>query len=359
MQILDLIERGVFGPAWSRDGAEVRVLCPSPDHNDQNPSCFINLDKHVFICFSCGARGPIGRALRWVGVSDDEIQRLEQGKPLRAEVQAPLVFLDECVLGAWDYAPYMWIDAGLDADVLARHEIGYDCLNKRITVPIRDKYGRLLCVSGRATLPGQEPRYKIYKSEYGELTPAGYAPRKGAVLWRHHMLPQSDELIVVEGFKAAMWLVQHGYENVVATMGKNVTHEQVGLLCSLRRRVTIFFDEDDAGRNGATELGITLYRQGIDVRYACYEDGKSPDDLSPCEIAHVLTEAVPHLQWRQRHEQLATPSTLLRQAREGARGQRQQLGDQVQPRVAVRDPADTKPTAPPLRPWRVSGLPKP
>ncbi|MGA1354784.1 MAG: toprim domain-containing protein, partial [Candidatus Limnocylindrus sp.] len=325
MQLLDLVERGVFGPMWSREGAEVKIQCPSPDHDDHNPSCFLNLEKQVFNCFSCGARGHVTKALRWLGLPVSDIAQLELSKlPQYVPPAPPLVYLDDVVLGAWDYVPYQWIDAGLDEQILAQHQIGYDCVNHRITVPIRDRYGRLLCVSGRATQPGQEPRYKIYKTELGDCLPDGYKPRKGAVLWRQHMLPPSDEVIVAEGFKAAMWLVQHGYHSVVATMGKNVTNEQVGLLCSLRRRVFIFFDEDEAGRKGSKELGITLYRSGIDVRYVTYTDGKSPDDLTPCEIAHALSEAQPHLLWRQRHEQLVTSSTLLRQAREGARGQQQQ-----------------------------------
>ena len=357
MQLLDLVERGVFGPVWSRDGAEVKIQCPSPDHTDQNPSCFLNLEKQVFICFSCGARGSAVKALRWVGVAADDIGKLELGGiPKYVPPEPPLVFLDDAVLGAWDYVPYPWIDAGLDPAVLAVHQIGYDCINKRVTVPIHDRYGRLLCVSGRATQRGQEPRYKVYKTELGDALPPNYRPKKGAVLWRQHLLPHGEDLIVVEGFKAALWLVQHGYENVVATMGKNVTNEQVGLMCSLRRRVYVFFDEDDAGRKGAAELGITLYRQGIDVRYVQYVDGKSPDDLTPCEIAHVLSEAQPHLR-RNRHEQLATPSSLLRQAGQGARREQQQR-DQVQPCVAERDHAYADPAAPPLRPRRVRRLPE-
>lgn len=358
MQLLDLVERGVFGPMWSRDGAEVKIQCPSPDHDDHNPSCFLNLEKHVFNCFSCGARGHIAKALKWLGLPVTDIAQLELSKlPRYVPPAPPLVYLDDTVLGAWDYVPYDWIDAGLDERVLAEHQIGYDCVNLRITVPIRDRYGRLLCVSGRATQRGQEPRYKIYKTELGDCLPNGYRPRKGAVLWRQHMLEQGDDLIVVEGFKAAMWLVQHGYKHVVATMGKNVTNEQIGLMCSLRRRVYVFFDEDDAGRKGAAELGITLYRQGIDVRYVCYEDGKSPDDLSPCEIAHALTEALPHLR-RQRYEQLATSGTLLRQAGQGARQQQQQR-HQVQPRMAERDPAHPNPAAPPVRPRRLRGVSEP
>lgn len=358
MQLIDLIERGVFGPMWSRDGAEVKVQCPSPDHDDHNPSCFVNLEKQVFICFSCGAKGPITRALRWLGVATDDISKLELSKlPRYVPPAPPLVYVDDVVLGAWDYEPFDWIDAGIDPAILAWHQIGFDCINRRITVPIRDRYGRLLCVSGRATQRGQEPRYKIYKSELGECLPPNYRPRKGAVLWRQHMLEPHPDLIVVEGFKGAMWLVQNGYEHVVATMGKNVTNEQVGLMCSLRRRVFIFFDEDAAGRNGAAELGITLYRNGIDVRYVSYADGKSPDDLQPCEIAHALSEAQPHLR-RNRHEQLATPSPILRQAGQGARREQRQQQHQVQPRVAERDRPHTKPAAPPVRPWRVRGLPE-
>jgi DNA primase len=308
MDLASLIERGDLGP-WHRESdEEYKILCPAPDHDDKSPSCFVNVDKQVFICFSCGAKGHASKALKWLGINGtlDTSSKIPQ-KKLSPHVH----FLDEVVLYAWAYEPTEWLEAGFDIDVLSDHEIGFDALNQRITVPIRDRHGNLIAVSGRAVHEGQSPRYKFYKQEFRDYLPPGYRAAKGSVLWRHHMLSDIDSLIVVEGFKAAMWLVQNGFPNVVATMGKNVTETQEGLLRAMRVPIIVLFDADDAGRKGASALGINLYRSGVSVSYADMDDGLSPDDLNCGQITTTLEEAMPHLQRRRHNGKLVSTSPLL------------------------------------------------
>lgn len=310
MDLSQLIEAGHFG-RWQRESDdEYKVHCPSPTHNDNSPSCFINVPKQVFICFSCGARGHVRKALSWVGLPDVD---LGPAQAPTKKLTPTIHVIDDDVLSAWEYEPTAWVREGFTHETLAQHEIGYDFANKRITVPIRDRHGRLVAVSGRADA-GQEPRYKIYKQEFGEFMPPGYKAAKGSVLWRHHLLPNRvGHIIVVEGFKAAMYLVQNGHTNVVATMGKNVTEHQLGLLRALRTRVTLMFDGDEAGRKGQDEVGITLYRMGVSVCYADLTDGLSPDDLTGGQLSTALDEALPHMKRRSQHGQpkLDTTSTSL------------------------------------------------
>jgi DNA primase len=309
MDLASLIERGDLGPWHRESNEEYKILCPAPDHDDKSPSCFVNSEKQVFICFSCGAKGHVSKALKWLGVNES----LDATNHVTRKKVIPSVhFVDDKVLYAWAFEPTEWLDAGFDIDVLSDHEIGFDALNQRITVPIRDRHGRLIAVSGRAVHEEQSPRYKIYKREFRDFLPHGYRAAKGSVLWRHHLLPDSIEsLIVVEGFKAAMWLVQNGFPNVVATMGKNVTEIQEGLMCAMRVPVIIMFDADEAGRKGAEALGINLYRSGVSVSYAYMDDGLSPDDLTCGQLTTTLEEATPHLQRRRPNGKLVSTSTLL------------------------------------------------
>lgn len=308
MDLADLIERGDLG-TWHRESQhEYKILCPSPDHDDHHPSCFVNVEKQVFICFSCGAKGHASKALKWLGIHES----LDAPATTPRKKSAPTVhFIDDKVLYAWAFEPTEWLEAGFDIDVLSQHEIGFDALNQRITIPIRDRHGRLIAISGRSVHQDQGPRYKIYKRELLDYMPAGYRAAKGSVLWRHHLLPSAfNYIIVVEGFKAAMWLVQSGFPNVVATMGKTVTTIQEGLLGSLRVPVVIMFDGDDAGRKGAQSLGINLYRSGVSVSYADLDDGHSPDDLTSGQITTALDEATPHLK-RRTHGNLGPNCSIL------------------------------------------------
>ena len=299
MNLQDLLEDGFFGRAQRQSDSEYRILCPNPEHDDSNPSCDVNIQKGVFYCHSCEAKGHISKALAWLGfVGDIELPKVIQ----RQQDSTALTLLDENVLFAWDYLPIEWVEEGFHVETLDEHRIGFDEVNQRITVPIFDRMGQLYCISGRTVDAEYKekgiPKYKVYKGEVYSVAPHGYKPKKNRVLWRHHMLTEQDLqkfVIVVEGFKQAMWLYQNGFNNVVATMGKNVTQEQIGLLCSMKTRIMIMFDQDVAGRKGARELGINLYRNGIDVYYVCYEDMLSPDDLTKAQIELSLNEATPHL----------------------------------------------------------------
>lgn len=319
MDLASLIERGDLGPWHRESGSEYKILCPSPDHDDKSPSCFVNAEKQVFLCFSCGAKGHASKALKWLGINET----LDASSHVPSKKVTPSVhFVDDKVLYAWAYEPTEWLAAGFDIDVLSEHEIGFDALNQRITIPVRDRHGHLVAVSGRAVHEEQKPRYKFYKREFRDYLPPGYRAERGKYLWRQHMLPDTiDSLIVVEGFKGAMWLVQNGFPNVVATMGKGVTEIQEGLLRALRVPIIIMFDGDEAGRKGADALGINLYRSGVSVSYADLDEGLSPDDLNCGQITTTLEEAVPHLQ-RRSNGKLETTSRILPTTESGTHGRR-------------------------------------
>lgn len=56
-------------PGWTGGGSGEKVIrCPYPDHEDKHPSCKINADDGVFICFSCGKSGHITELLKDLGI---------------------------------------------------------------------------------------------------------------------------------------------------------------------------------------------------------------------------------------------------------------------------------------------------
>lgn len=326
MRLDTLIESGALG-TWVKAGNdEYKICCPHPDHHDRTPSCAINAKKQVFICWSCphGARGHVSKIFKWLRIDPNDV-KLDEVKLVKNS-SPKIQFIDDMVLKAWVYEPTEWLVEGFTPSILQQHEIGYDAYNKRITVPIRDKHGRLIAVSGRATEEWQKPRYKFYKKrEMLDYVSDGYTASKGSVLWRQHLLaPKLDSVVVVEGFKAAMFLVQRGYPDVVAVMGKDGTATQVSLLAALRVPVIVMFDGDPPGRKGADDLGIKLYRSGVSVYYADLPEGLSPDDLNCDQIKIALDEATPHLQ-RRKHGQMVTKRQIFSEAEGRAHGRRRRV----------------------------------
>ena len=179
--------------------------------------------------------------------------------------------------------------------MLDYHSIGYDIHNHRITIPLWNSEGELIGISGRATRRGQEPRYKIYKKELGKFYPYGYSPKTHRHLWRFNFVKQEDgPIIIVEGFKAALWLVQAGYKKTVALCGSNMTESQMQLLIEHNKPVLLMLDNDQAGRKGCTSSEIRLQRAGLNVIVVDY-DYPAPDDIPKEHLTELLTEVIAKL----------------------------------------------------------------
>jgi len=267
---------------------EAIMLCPNPDHQDRRRSnCSINLRKQVWHCFSCGDGGSLHKALRYAKQYSVNVPSVSPMVAL--EEQEEDVVLDKRLLAAYEYYADPWIEAGFNADLLDDHNIGYDIHNHRITIPLFNKDGDLIGISGRATRRGQEPRYKIYKSELGKFAPYDYSPKTHSHLWRFNQCNQLDgPILVVEGFKAALWAVQCGYKKTVALCGASMTQQQTRLLIAHDKPVILMLDSDEAGRRGTQNCGIRLCRAGLAVTVVDY-GYPAPDDIPSDEFLYVLT----------------------------------------------------------------------
>lgn len=222
--------------------------------------------------------------------------------------------LPEQVLAVFDYCPVSLLGAGFEKDILRNNDIGFDRDRQRVTFGLRDHHGSLVGVSGR-TVIDEEPRYKIYKSEFYSVCP-GYNLDKSKILWgldkfyltRLHR-KTSGPVVICEGFKAAMWVKQAGYPHVVATIGSSISQAQRVLLQRVTSDAVLFFDNDAAGIKATWRNARTL--GGIDVRVANYGTSQpvSPDDLAPDRVREVIETALPAPVWRRKNAKLGGIST--------------------------------------------------
>ena len=87
----------------------------------------------------------------------------------RGGVRKPNKVLDENILFDFlDLPNKMWEDEGISIETQRTYDIGFDILTKRITVPVRNKFGQLVGVKGRMLLDKDvnesDPKYiYIYK----------------------------------------------------------------------------------------------------------------------------------------------------------------------------------------------------
>jgi DNA primase len=235
--------------------------------------------------------------------------------------------LPEYVLGAYDRCPLQLVEDGFTEETLARYDVGFDRNSNRITFPVRDHMGRLVAISGRASDEGVIPKYKVYDAAPPTKTkPAGelhgvvedYVPNNRDYLYGFNDVypirffnpnEKHAPLIVVEGYKACLWLRQLGFAHTVALQGSSMTPAQRRQLNKLRGPYYIFLDHepgkafpDDRGRCAAVTIAERLSSAGrvFLCIYPGYTDqdpftekkqGTSPDDLNKTEINNLVESA--------------------------------------------------------------------
>lgn len=304
---------------------------PCPFHKggmEKKPSFYMHLETGVYFCHSCHAKGTFIQFLRAMGSSPEQIDtvmEMERRRPKRRfdlskeDVGRGKHILNETLLGVFQFCPVSLVDAGFDERLLKKLEVGFDKEEMRITFPVRDLYGNLVGISGR-TVVDEYPRYKVYKSpdllKYAPDDPevkaryAAYDIKNHEFLWNmHNVWPQAfhgdlDTLIIVEGYKACIWLLQQDIENVVALQGSRMTRVQERILSRLGATIILLLDANKAGREGSLDTGRRLRQRGLDVLVCSYPEefgeGAQPDNLDQPEILGVLDAAEDWHYWRQK-----------------------------------------------------------
>ena len=180
-----------------------------------------------------------------------------------------------------------------DAGLITRTDDGSwrDMFRGRLTIEIRDPRDRIIGFGAR-TLDGSEPKYLN--------TPQTDAFEKSSVLyglnWAADSIRSSNEAIVVEGYMDVIAAHEHGFTNVVASMGTAVTGQQLDALARHAASggvgaktgtgvVVLCLDSDMAGEaatmralEAVTAELSTGRRRGIEVKVARPDGGKDPDE---------------------------------------------------------------------------------
>jgi DNA primase len=196
-----------------------------------------------------------------------------------------------------------------DVGLITRKEDGSwrDMFTGRLTIEIRDASDRIIGFGAR-TLDGSEPKYLN--------TPQTDAFEKSSILyglnWAAESIRASNEAIVVEGYMDVIAAHEHGFTNVVASMGTAVTGQQLDALARHATAggtgtIVLCLDSDAAGEaatmralESVTAELSTGRRRSIEVKVARPDGGKDPDEAirsNPDSWRASLSEADPLLDY--------------------------------------------------------------
>ncbi len=161
----------------------------------------------------------------------------------------------------------------------------YSAFEERIIFPITDPLGRFCGFGGRIFKP-DDTRAKYYNSSENQFF------TKGSLLFgldiAKKSIQKNNAVFLVEGYTDCVAMIQHGYENTVATLGTACTVEHLTLLSRYAHRVFALYDGDNAGQEAILRLAELSWQASIDPYVICLPTGDDPasflqgnNDLTP------------------------------------------------------------------------------
>lgn len=347
-------------------GRSYKALCPF--HTEKTPSFIVSPERQSWHCFgACGTGGDVfsfvmrkeglefGQALRLLaekaGVKlsggrrseeeDGERQRLLAANEAATQWYHHLLLNSESAKGARGYVERRGIDTGtaesfalgysLDsweglrsylgergfsdaelasAGLLVEGESGlHDRFRGRLMFPIRDVRGRVIGFGARALDDSLHPGGGPSGPKYLNTSQTAIFD-KGSTLYgldrAGEAIRREGRAVIVEGYMDVIAAHQHGFEDVVATMGTALTERQVRLVKRHARSIVLALDADQAGSEAAlrghevvqealrqpgdeeeTVPVVTFWRglvrcqevTSVDLRVAVLPEGRDPDDV--------------------------------------------------------------------------------
>jgi DNA primase len=376
---LDIVD--VIGQYVTLQKAGRSFKAPCPFHNERTPSFIVTPERQSWHCFgACGTGGDLitfvmkkegiefSEALKMLaeraGVklqgrreSSQEQRRRERlfaANDAAADWYRKLLADDKAAAHAREYLEHRQIDEATARDFGLGHSPGgwdslrnhlrsigfedeellragllvqgdsglHDRFRGRLMFPIRDDKGRISGFGARALddrTAGGAKYINTAQSPVFDKSGLLYALHRAASGIR-----REGRAVIVEGYMDVIAAHQHGFDNVVASMGTALTERQVRLLRRTASEIVLALDADAAGRDAAirghdvvrgalsdsrstlpvvTWRGLAGYQQTVDVelKVAVLPNGRDPDDViraAPEDWRNLIDGAVTMLDFR-------------------------------------------------------------
>lgn len=359
---LDIAEVVSGYVSLQRSGRAFKACCPF--HQERTPSFYVNPERQSWHCFGACATGgdifgfimraenlefreALERLAQQAGVALPTRERQSEQEDLFRLNEAAREFFQQYLASSMGADARAYLDGrGISKESVSRFELGLspvdgqglfaylvksgfpaeqmvragaalqnqdggyrDAFRGRLIIPIRNAQGELGGFGSRA-LDDSMPKYLN----------TGRTPvfDKGRTLYALHLAREAARqqgMVIVEGYMDAISAHQHGYENVVASMGTALTDHQVAEVLRITRQVTMALDSDAAGQQATLRSlesswqvfqnrqvwqagGSTspVLREDLNLRVAVLTDGKDPDEvirLAPEKWEDLVRNGVP------------------------------------------------------------------
>jgi DNA primase len=276
------------------------VQCPNPDHDTVKRHFQINTEDGLVHCFAeCGISGTFTRAISLIeGISERDARKLilahkrsgseRQRRPVKRNHPEPKRV--NAIPEYESFLPAVALDylsgRGINENSVATWELGWDTEDLRLVIPVKDTRGITRFLIKRSVLPRQNPKY-LYAPDGASVKSLLFGTGQ-----TDPVLIRSTGLILVEGSFDTIRLYQHGFRNVVGTLGTGISEIQSRIVSSLRpRRIYTFFDRDTAGIHGIEIVSQRLRKYPIYVvRYP--SERFDPAEFTGKEVERAISRSI-------------------------------------------------------------------
>ena len=292
------------------NGREYKCKCLNPNHRDKTPSMFINQEKGLFNCFSCGVSGDIISLIELVEGIDFKkaVKKLMDSNNIEYDEVSVTEYVirdsfnlvklremlsmykndnyfSEDLKEKYQGVPSYFINLGFKKETLEKFEVGYcgdsnDDMYKRATIVWRDLQGNIAAINGRDTTENKEKKYKFKKGSH----------KKNIIYNLVNLEKNNKPIIIVESEKDVWTLYEAGYERAVALAGLSLK-ERKWLLRRYTTSAIIALDNDVRGMEGRKNITTELYPI-MDVYAISIPEGKDVSDMSKEEIDYAFDNRV-------------------------------------------------------------------
>ena len=159
----------------------------------------------------------------------------------------------------------------------------------RVIFPVHNYMGKVVAFGGRIL----EKKDNVGKYLNSPESPVySKSNELYGIYFAKQAIQRQDCCYLVEGYTDVISMHQCGIENVVASSGTALTHDQIRLIKKFTTNLTVLYDGDNAGIKASLRGIDMLLEHGLNIKVLLLPDGDDPDSFARKHTAEEYVDYI-------------------------------------------------------------------
>ncbi|MBQ7742386.1 MAG: DNA primase [Bacteroidaceae bacterium] len=159
----------------------------------------------------------------------------------------------------------------------------------RVIFPVHNYLGKVVAFGGRIL----QKKDNVGKYLNSPESPIYYKSNElYGIYFAKQAIQRQDCCYLVEGYTDVISMHQCGIENVVASSGTALTHDQIRLIKKFTTNLTVLYDGDSAGIKASMRGIDMLLEHGLNIKVLLLPDGDDPDSFARKHTAEEYVDYI-------------------------------------------------------------------